>query len=108
MLQTPLGALEIKIDNHIIEYEVWEVPLDRTCNDLNGRYAIVVYNHYVWIWCKMLILFKNIDNQRLAQYTDNRELLSKSYNERNLHIVWWCFMQFLLLQVEGSFLVNYD
>ena len=43
MLEPPLGIVEIKIDNHTVEYECFPVSVDRTCSDLNGRYAIVVY-----------------------------------------------------------------
>lgn len=43
MLETPLGIVEIKIDNHTVEYDYFPVSVDHTCSDLKGRYAIVVY-----------------------------------------------------------------
>lgn len=43
MLRTPLGYLEIKIDDSIIDYEYLVVPIDKTCKELNGRYSITVY-----------------------------------------------------------------
>ncbi len=42
MLQTPLGRLEIAIDNVSIPYRYFPIPVDKTCPDLDGRYAIVI------------------------------------------------------------------
>ncbi len=41
-MQTPLGYLEIKIDDDTIEYKYLTISTDRVCPDLNGRYAIVI------------------------------------------------------------------
>lgn len=42
MLITPLGEIEISIDNNPIKYVYKEIKYDKTCKDLSGRYSIVV------------------------------------------------------------------
>lgn len=42
MLKTPLGDLEIKIDNNVIDYKYLTVCTNDFCKDLNGRFAIIV------------------------------------------------------------------
>ncbi len=41
-MQTPLGQLEVKIDDTVLDCTWSAVPTDRACPDLDGRYAIVV------------------------------------------------------------------
>ena len=43
MLMTPLGSIQISIDGEPIEYKERLVSNDRTCPNLNGRYAISVH-----------------------------------------------------------------
>ena len=42
MLITPLGEIEISIDNNPIEYIYKKIKYDKTCKDLNGRYLIII------------------------------------------------------------------
>lgn len=42
MLKTPLGDIELFIDDIPIDYKEKSVPLDKYCINLNGRYAIVI------------------------------------------------------------------
>lgn len=42
MLETPLGTIEICIDNKPIEYIATPIPVDKTCKDLDGRYSIQI------------------------------------------------------------------
>jgi hypothetical protein len=41
-LVTPLGEIEIFIDNKKIEYNYIKIKNDITCKDLNGRYLIKI------------------------------------------------------------------
>ncbi len=43
MLKTPVGSLEIQIDNVSTDYVCVPVPIDGICADVGGRYAIVVH-----------------------------------------------------------------
>lgn len=40
MLKTPLGEIIIQIDDQIISYNTIKLPLDHTCQNLDGRYCI--------------------------------------------------------------------
>ncbi|MCD8238356.1 MAG: hypothetical protein LUC92_03320 [Clostridiales bacterium] len=42
MLNTPLGTIEIKIDGKAADYDYIEIPKDKTCLELDGRYAIII------------------------------------------------------------------
>lgn len=42
MLKTPLGSIELFIDNTIISYEAIKIKNDKTCLELDGRYFIKV------------------------------------------------------------------
>lgn len=42
MLETPLGIIEILVDDVPHEYEYISIPLDKTCPDLNARYSISI------------------------------------------------------------------
>ncbi len=42
MLETPFGSVDVKLDGNILDYECHEQPLDSTCREVNGRYAIKV------------------------------------------------------------------
>lgn len=42
MLVTPLGEIEISVDNKPIKYAYKKIKCDKTCKDLSGRYSIIV------------------------------------------------------------------
>ncbi len=42
MLNTPLGTIEIKIDGKEANYDYMEIPKDKNCLELDGRYAIII------------------------------------------------------------------
>ncbi len=42
MLETPFGIIEIKIDGISIDYDYRKIPKDKTCEELDGRYAVKI------------------------------------------------------------------
>ncbi len=45
MLITPLGTIKILVDGKAISYDYRSVPLHKTCQSLDGRYAIEILFH---------------------------------------------------------------
>ena len=43
MLKTPLGNIEIRLDNNPISYVFYAIKNDKRCPDLEGRYLILVH-----------------------------------------------------------------
>ena len=72
MLTTPLGDIEIYIDNEKVEYAVKNIGAsERLCPDVRGRFCIDVYKRQhlmLLIYLKLLTVHSVLWNRQSYQY----------------------------------------
>lgn len=83
-LKTPLGEIEIFIDNKKIEYDYKKIEINRTCENLNGRYLITIQFIPDGLEHKISCRIKNYNPSIEDEVETGEDLELKSFYYKNI------------------------